>query len=85
MDTRARIREFLVKHTRVHDLGDDQDIFVSGLVNSLFALQLVMFLEREFEVAIEDHDLEIRNFHTISAMASMLARKSSSCTREGTQ
>ena len=60
---------------RNHDLRDDEDIFALGFINSLAALQLVQFLEKEFEVAIEDEDLDLDNFRTLSKMDDLLERK----------
>jgi len=46
-------------------VGDKEDIFERGLVNSLFAMQLVMFVEREFAIVVERQDLDIRHFCSI--------------------
>ena len=46
-------------------LGTNDDIFELGLVNSMFALQLVMYLEKEFSIKIENDDLQLSNFNTI--------------------
>jgi acyl carrier protein len=60
-DNKAKIREFIGKHVRGHELTDDEDIFASGFVNSMFAMQLVQFVETAFGVAVENEDLEIDN------------------------
>lgn len=72
---KAEIRAFLSRFFRTSELADDADIFALGLVNSLFAMQLVLFLEQKFKIAIESDDLEIENFRTINAMARLLERK----------
>ena len=46
-----------------------------GFVNSLFAMQLVLFVENHFGVAVEDDDLDIDNFKSINAIASLIERK----------
>ena len=60
---------------RNHDLKDDEDIFALGFINSLAALQLVQFLEKEFGVTIADEDLELDNFRTLNSMDQLLERK----------
>lgn len=76
MDCRKeKIKEFLSKLMRNHDLKDDEDIFALGFINSLAALQLVQFLEKEFGVAIGDEDLELDNFRTLNSMDQLLERK----------
>jgi acyl carrier protein len=76
MDTdRARIKAFLSRKVKNHELRDHENIFAMGFVNSLFAMQLVLFLEKEFGITIENEDLEIENFQTVNAVASLVERK----------
>ncbi|HEX2058860.1 MAG TPA: phosphopantetheine-binding protein [Actinomycetota bacterium] len=56
-------------------LGDDDDMFATGYVNSMFAMQLVQFVESEFGITVESDDLELDNFRTVSAIASFVERK----------
>ncbi len=74
-ETRLAIRNFLGKHFQNARLGDEDDIFALGFVNSLFAMQLVMFLEKEFGITIDDEDLDIDNFRSISSIASFITDK----------
>ena len=76
-EIKAKIRQFLAQHFRDYDLQDDEDIFALGFVNSLFAMQLVMFVEEEFGIIVEDDDLDIDNFRTIDAIADLVQRKKS--------
>ena len=73
---KSKVREFLGKHFRNHELSDDQDIFALGFVNSLLAIQLVNFIEKEFAVAVEDEDLDLDNFRSLNAIDALVARKS---------
>ena len=76
MDYRKdKIKQFLSKLMRNHDLKDDDDIFALGFINSLAALQLVNFLEKEFSITIEDEDLDLNNFRTLNSMDGLLERK----------
>ena len=74
-DTRGRIRTFLARYIRERDLRDDEDIFATGSVNSLFAMQLVLFIEKEFGITIGNQDLEIASFRSVDAMAALVRRK----------
>ena len=74
-DRKEKIKQFLSKLVRNHDLKDDEDIFALGFINSLAALQLVSFLEKEFGIAIEDEDLDFSNFNTLNNMDALLERK----------
>ena len=74
-EKKMKIRGFLGKFFRNHELRDDDDIFALGFVNSLLALQLVNFLQKEFAVTIEDEDLDFENFRTLNNMGALLERK----------
>ena len=71
----AKIRAFLAKYFQNVELQDDQDIFSMGFVNSLFAMQLVLFVEKEFGISVDNEDLDIDNFRTLNTMTSLIARK----------
>lgn len=74
-DNKLKIRSFLSRFFRTEELKDTDDIFALGFVNSLFAMQLVMWLEKEFAITIEDQDLEIKNFNTVDAIDGLVERK----------
>ncbi|MEH2290141.1 acyl carrier protein [Nostoc sp.] len=71
----TKIKSFLSKFFGNHDLQPDEDIFALGFVNSMFAMQLVLFIEQEFQVAIENEDLDFENFRTINSIANLVERK----------
>jgi acyl carrier protein len=72
---KTKIRAFLAKYFANYDLKDDEDIFSLGFVNSLFAMQLIIFLEKEFALAMENDELELDNFRTIERMANLVVLK----------
>lgn len=75
MDIKQQIRDFLTRFFRDHKLADDEDIFATGYVNSMFAMQLVQFVETTFGIAVESDDLEMDNFRTVNAIAALVERK----------
>lgn len=74
-DVQTRIKTFLSRFFRQHDLQPDEDIFALGFVNSLLAMQLVNFVEKEFGITVEDQDLDLANFSTLAGMDAMIERK----------
>ena len=42
------VRRFILSSINFTDLDDDDNLFESGIVNSLFAVQLMTFIERTF-------------------------------------
>jgi acyl carrier protein len=74
MDSKPRIRQFISRFVR-SDLRDGDDIFASGFVNSLFAMQLVQFVETEFGFTVDGEEMELDNFRSIDALAGFVERK----------
>jgi acyl carrier protein len=72
----SKVKEFLSRFFRNHDLAPEEDIFALGFVNSLLAMQLVQFVEKEFGVRVEDEDLDLDNFRSIAAITRLVERKS---------
>ena len=71
----TRIKQFLSRFFKSHDLQPDEDIFALGFVNSLLAMQLVAFVEKEFGIKVEDDDLDLDNFRSITAISRLVAKK----------
>jgi methoxymalonate biosynthesis acyl carrier protein len=76
--TKTQILEFVRGRYPQAEIDETQDIFSLGFVNSLFAMELVMFIEKTFGVTIPNDELRIDNFRTANAMADLVARLSSS-------
>ena len=74
--TQVKIKEFLSRFFKNHDLQPEEDIFALGFVNSLLAMQLVAFVEKEFAIRVEDEDLDLDNFRSIQAISNLVAKKS---------
>jgi methoxymalonate biosynthesis acyl carrier protein len=52
----------------------DQDLFGSGLVSSMFAMQLVVHLEETYDIAIIGPELKLDHFRTVQAMTALVLR-----------
>jgi acyl carrier protein len=52
----------------------DADIFESGLVSSLFALELISHLEKSYLVSIDGEDIQLDNFRTVERMTGLVLR-----------
>jgi methoxymalonate biosynthesis acyl carrier protein len=79
-EIKKRIREFLARFFQNLNLEDNQDFFALGFVNSLFAMQLVLFVEKEFGFRVENDDLNIDNFRSIDAITRLIESKMSTQT-----
>jgi acyl carrier protein len=71
-DIEGTISAFIAARFPEIDLGTDDDIFAVGFVNSLFALELVMFIEKTFGIVVANEELRLENFRTVGAMARLV-------------
>ena len=56
------------------EVTEDQDLFATGLVTSLFAMELVVHIEQTFDVEIGGSDLQMENFRTVGRMSALITR-----------
>lgn len=79
MSTQADdIRGFIHAKYPQAEIDDEQDIFALGFVNSLFAMELVMFLEKRFGFRIPNEDLQLDNFRSVAAMERLVSKQAGS-------
>ncbi|MBS9429999.1 acyl carrier protein [Photorhabdus luminescens] len=74
----TEIRHFIENNiTNLDDeieLKDDTNIFESGLVNSLFSMRLLCFIEDKFSISIPDEYIERENFVSIERMQQLVQK-----------
>ena len=81
MADRERIRDFILR--RVQAKGrlpagcdiDAYDFRSSGAIDSMGIIKFMLEIEAEFDIAIEDAEIESPAFTTIGGLADMIARK----------
>ena len=76
---REKIRNIIENNLNIFDsdveFNDDDHIFRKGFVDSLFAVKLLAFLEQEFDIKIDNEDLNIENFHSVNRIISFVESK----------
>jgi methoxymalonate biosynthesis acyl carrier protein len=72
---REAVRAFIAQQANGLRVDDDEDILANGYVNSLFAVQLVLWIERNFGTPIGGADLDFDNIRSVSAITSFVDRK----------
>ena len=72
---REAVTRFLLSSINLTKLNDEDDLFESGIVNSLFAVQLMTFLEKTFSIEVGMDDLDIENFKSVNATTAFVLRK----------
>jgi acyl carrier protein len=77
-DHKTLIREFVVQNFlfgRGDDLTDSTSFFDHGIIDSTGVLELVAYLEKSFNIKVEDAEMIPDNVDSIAAMAAYLERK----------
>lgn len=72
---KTSIRQYILSSVNIRKMDDDDNLFESGIVNSLFAVQLMTYLEKAFSIEVTMEDLSIDNFKSINAASSFVVRK----------
>ncbi len=76
---REKIRSFIEKNLTVFEdeteFSDSDNIFELGIVNSLFAMKLLNFVESEFNITVSNDEIEIANFSSVDKMMQLIEKK----------
>lgn len=78
MNVAARVKQFIVENfyvTNPAELGEDVSLIQGGWVDSTGMLELITFLEEEYEIRIADTEMTPENLDSIQRIAAFVARK----------
>lgn len=76
--TEARIRGFILDQfplARKRGIGHRDPLLGNGILDSLGILEVVAFVEREFEITVADEELVPESFESISSIARFVEAK----------
>lgn len=69
IDRKSQIREFiLTKLLNGRDVSDDENLLLSGLIDSLGVFELIAFLEKSFGLTIPLDEVVLENFTSINTI-----------------
>jgi acyl carrier protein len=78
MNIEDKIKEFIVKNLYYAEgaaLSDDASFLAEGVIDSMGSMELVAFVESEFNVKVEISEVVVKNFDSIHKMANFVRRK----------
>ena len=79
MEYKDKIRKFIESNLIVFDdeidFSDADNIFQLGYVNSLFAMKLLNYVESEFDISIDNNEMNIKNFSSVDNIFALIQRK----------
>ena len=56
-------------------IGEDEDLLVSGLLDSLSVMSLIHYIEQDLGIEVPAEDVTIENFASLRAMDEYLVRR----------
>lgn len=73
----TKIREFIMGHfpPLARKVSNEDRLLGNGVLDSLGVLEVVTFVEKEFQITVGDDELLPENFNSISCMAVFVQRK----------
>jgi acyl carrier protein len=77
-DSRSRIKTFIIDNFlfgNADGLNDDTSFLEEGIIDSTGVLELIAFLEEEFEIKVQDEELIPENLDSIDKVTAFLDRK----------
>jgi len=72
---RNYIRENFLQKKDLEDIGDDDQLLDSGIVDSMGIIKLVSFLESQFGIEVEDDQIVPENFETMTSIAAYVTTR----------
>ena len=70
-----KIKTHLEQAFHLNHINDDTNIFESGIVNSLFHIQLLVFIEKTFDITLEEHEIDIQTLNNINTITDLIYSK----------
>ena len=78
VEIQAAVHQFVLEKfpsARTAELTVDGELLDRGIVDSMGVLEIILFVEARFGVAMEDEEMVPENFHSIPALADLVHRK----------
>jgi acyl carrier protein len=79
MEIEQQVRQYILENFMYTDdegeLASDQSLFDSGVIDSTGVLELVGFIEDEFEVQVDDTELVPDNFDSVTRITAYIKTK----------
>jgi acyl carrier protein len=80
LDLKEKIRDFIISNFYIpnaNDLRNDMSVFDTGIIDSTGVMELIAFIENEFSIQVEDHEVIQDNFDCVDKIVSFVLSKKS--------
>ena len=79
MSVESKLREFLLENFLFTDdqaaLSNESSFLAQGILNSTGIMEVILFVEEEFEISVADREMVPDNLDSINALAAFIERK----------
>lgn len=75
-DTRKLLKDFVRRFFRQREVEEDENFYLLGFANSLFVMQLAVFVEQKFSISLTPD--EIMKLTTIAQLAEFIKKNKES-------
>lgn len=75
MTVKQKVEGFIKRYITKVNFDEDTDIFGLGVVNSLFAMQLVLFVEQNFDISVDNNDIGSEKFNSINSIVAYIQER----------
>jgi len=75
--TKQKIKHFIIENFlfgETSDLNDDTSFLEEGIIDSTGVLELIEFLEEEFEIEIDDEDMIPENLDSLNNLEQFITK-----------
>ncbi|WGH74231.1 acyl carrier protein [Tenacibaculum tangerinum] len=69
---KVKIRERIKPILQGNEIDDDENFFELGLVHSLFAMQIILFIEKEYKIELDPEEVSLENLSSVNAIAEII-------------
>jgi len=77
-DVKGRVRKYIVDNivmASMDDLTDEASLLQLGILDSTGVLELIMFIEENFEIKVEEPEMVPENLDSLNGIATYVGRK----------
>jgi acyl carrier protein len=75
-ELKARIKQFVMTEVNpernLEQLGDEEPLVDSGIVDSLGVLKIMAFLDEEFGIDLSAEQIKLENFNSVTSICSLI-------------
>lgn len=73
---RGFLKELLTEYGETSDFSDDASLVISGILDSLAVLRIVVFLEQEFGLDLSGQGFDQNDFDSVASILRMIGERS---------